>query len=343
MGQAGACPGTLLPQLATGNFLALSVLAGAIVGGDISNQLSRILYPRTARSGGVSKEVDRENHTVYETFSISPGTGLVLFETFCLLILGTAIWWDAEQSSLMDVLTWRNLYPIVGGLGIGVAQGASLLLRGRTLGASAVYELPSMGLRNLSISGIKRLASTVQLSCSSYLGEGLKKDLHSKSKPTAEVEDTSAKSKTDTSTNEEMVGKSTQDAKQDATETGCYGSPLPKNWQDLVAFSFGIYCGARIFTYLLPSLVFVPGYRPRSSNYGSREAVTVATGNLNLGGWLIILGSRIAGGCTSGHGISGMSMGANSSFITVAAMFAGGIFGVRILGSNWGFGGVSGS
>lgn len=44
-----------------------------------------------------------------------------------------------------------------------------------------------------------------------------------------------------------------------------------------------------------------------------------------LGGALIAIGSRMGGGCTSGHGISGISLLSVSSFVTVACMFAGGI------------------
>ena len=43
------------------------------------------------------------------------------------------------------------------------------------------------------------------------------------------------------------------------------------------------------------------------------------------GGVLLTFGSRLAGGCTSGHGISGMSQLSISSIITVAAMFGGGV------------------
>ncbi len=43
------------------------------------------------------------------------------------------------------------------------------------------------------------------------------------------------------------------------------------------------------------------------------------------GGCAMIFGARLAGGCTSGHGISGMSSFSISSIITVAAMFSGGI------------------
>ena len=43
------------------------------------------------------------------------------------------------------------------------------------------------------------------------------------------------------------------------------------------------------------------------------------------GGSIMIFGARLAGGCTSGHGISGMSTFSIASIVTVASMFAGGI------------------
>jgi len=48
-----------------------------------------------------------------------------------------------------------------------------------------------------------------------------------------------------------------------------------------------------------------------------------------LGGFLMIIGSRMAGGCTSGHGLSGLSLLSTSSFITIGAAFAwGGVLGM---------------
>jgi uncharacterized membrane protein YedE/YeeE len=44
-----------------------------------------------------------------------------------------------------------------------------------------------------------------------------------------------------------------------------------------------------------------------------------------LGGALLTIGARIAAGCTSGHGISGMGYLSVNSFIAVAGMFAAGI------------------
>lgn len=53
-----------------------------------------------------------------------------------------------------------------------------------------------------------------------------------------------------------------------------------------------------------------------------------------LGGFVMLLGARIAGGCTSGHGISGMAQLSVGSTIAVAAMFAGGIAAALVLRRN---------
>jgi uncharacterized membrane protein YedE/YeeE len=44
-----------------------------------------------------------------------------------------------------------------------------------------------------------------------------------------------------------------------------------------------------------------------------------------VAGFLLVFGSRLAFGCTSGHGISGMSLLVVESLLAVPAMFAGGI------------------
>jgi len=50
-----------------------------------------------------------------------------------------------------------------------------------------------------------------------------------------------------------------------------------------------------------------------------------------VGGFLILFGARLAGGCTSGHIISGMTQLAVSSTIFAAAVFAGGMGAARLL------------
>jgi uncharacterized protein len=49
------------------------------------------------------------------------------------------------------------------------------------------------------------------------------------------------------------------------------------------------------------------------------------------GGFLILFGARLAGGCTSGHIISGMSQLAASAFIFAAAVFGAGMLTARLL------------
>ena len=50
-----------------------------------------------------------------------------------------------------------------------------------------------------------------------------------------------------------------------------------------------------------------------------------------IGGFLIVFGARIAGGCTSGHIISGITQLSVSGFIFAAGVFATGIFTAKTL------------
>jgi uncharacterized membrane protein YedE/YeeE len=50
-----------------------------------------------------------------------------------------------------------------------------------------------------------------------------------------------------------------------------------------------------------------------------------------VAGFIMLFGARIAGGCTSGHGISGMAQLSVGSTLAVAAMFAGGILTATLL------------
>lgn len=48
------------------------------------------------------------------------------------------------------------------------------------------------------------------------------------------------------------------------------------------------------------------------------------------GGFVLLFGARLAGGCTSGHGLSGSAQLAIASLVAVVAMFAGGILTARL-------------
>jgi len=79
-----------------------------------------------------------------------------------------------------------------------------------------------------------------------------------------------------------------------------------------VYFAVGMVGGGFVLLRLFPSTFL-----------GSSQSITATNGL--VGGLIMVLGARIAGGCTSGHGISGMSMLSISSIITVGSMFVGGI------------------
>jgi uncharacterized membrane protein YedE/YeeE len=50
-----------------------------------------------------------------------------------------------------------------------------------------------------------------------------------------------------------------------------------------------------------------------------------------LAGFIMLFGARIADGCTSGHGLSGMAQLSVGSTVAVAAMFAGAILAAKVL------------
>jgi len=55
------------------------------------------------------------------------------------------------------------------------------------------------------------------------------------------------------------------------------------------------------------------------------DSLTITPFRAIFGGVIMAFGSRLAGGCTSGHGISGMSTLGVSSIVSIISMFAGGI------------------
>ncbi|KAK8105987.1 hypothetical protein PG999_009346 [Apiospora kogelbergensis] len=80
-----------------------------------------------------------------------------------------------------------------------------------------------------------------------------------------------------------------------------------------IVFAASLALGSFLVSLRFPAMIRGPGVDASSP---ARVA---------LGGAMLAMGSRMAGGCTSGHGISGISLMSISSLVTVAAMFAGGI------------------
>lgn len=83
---------------------------------------------------------------------------------------------------------------------------------------------------------------------------------------------------------------------------------------DSVVFTIGMLFGSVLTMVKVPMTVGALNESPSPSPLLSM-----------IGGFVLVFGARIAGGCTSGHGISGMAGMGISSFITVALMFGAGI------------------
>ncbi|KAK7427412.1 hypothetical protein QQZ08_006018 [Neonectria magnoliae] len=84
----------------------------------------------------------------------------------------------------------------------------------------------------------------------------------------------------------------------------------PSSRQNML-FATGVVAGAWVLAQNVPSLL-------------ATNVIETAPALSVVGGFLMVVGSRIAGGCTSGHGISGLSLLSTSSLVTTGSMFAAG-------------------
>lgn len=87
------------------------------------------------------------------------------------------------------------------------------------------------------------------------------------------------------------------------------GAPRPGSGN--IMFASGVLAGAFGLAKAMPQLV-------------ERPVAEISPVLAVLGGCLMVVGSRVAGGCTSGHGISGISLLSTSSVVTIVSTFAAG-------------------
>ena len=64
----------------------------------------------------------------------------------------------------------------------------------------------------------------------------------------------------------------------------------------------------------------------------AQEKLSPSLSRAFVGGFMLSYGARVAGGCTSGHGLSGLSMFSYSSLVTVTSMFGTGMIVARLIG-----------
>lgn len=99
------------------------------------------------------------------------------------------------------------------------------------------------------------------------------------------------------------------------------GGKKPDALPDSIVFACGLMAGSFM------TMLSVPDTREALAR--SEE---VPLSSILTGGILLVFGARIAGGCTSGHGISGMASMGLSSCISVASMFGTGLLASAGLG-----------
>ncbi len=99
------------------------------------------------------------------------------------------------------------------------------------------------------------------------------------------------------------------------------------NWQLLFVIGIGVgaFIAARITRTFEPEALPKMWVDRFGSSKGTRIAYSLA------GGMIAMVGARMAGGCPSGHGVSGVSQLGVSSLIALAMFFVGGVVTARIL------------
>lgn len=239
MALTGACPGTVLVQVATGIKSGYFALAGGIAGGVLYAFFGPFALPRGTTVAEKKQKQEQGPLTVYQKLGLSEESMVLVYEAACLAVVLAASYTKSAKNVLLP--------PVVGGLLIGGAQAVSLILTRNTVGVSTGYEQ------------VGQLAKWSWRRCS-----------------------------------------------QGAKEAGAF--PALKS----LFFAWGIGLGSITLSRLVD--IQVPG--------GEVNITPLAA---TIGGLVMVLGARIAGGCTSGHGISGMSTFGTASIISVASMFGGGI------------------
>ncbi|KAI9843797.1 MAG: hypothetical protein M1838_002444 [Thelocarpon superellum] len=130
MALTGACPGTVLVQLATGIKSGVLVALGGLLGGILYVRLRSFLAERPSAS---AIPVTAKALTIDAKLDVHPDHALLAYEAICLVVIVLSAVFGLDPSA-----PW--LHPVLGGVLIGGAQAVSLLLTGNAIGVSMAYE-----------------------------------------------------------------------------------------------------------------------------------------------------------------------------------------------------------
>jgi uncharacterized membrane protein YedE/YeeE len=127
MSLTGACPGTVIVQLANGVKSSIYVAMGAVLGGTFYAKMGKLLVVNCQLHAPTTAE------TIGEKLGMNPMKAFLAFEAMCCAAVGVAILVTPKGS-----YAW--LHPVAGGVLIGGAQAVSIFLTNTTIGVSMAYE-----------------------------------------------------------------------------------------------------------------------------------------------------------------------------------------------------------
>ncbi|CRK25344.1 hypothetical protein BN1723_003251 [Verticillium longisporum] len=285
MALAGACPGTVIPQAAVGVPSGLYALFGTLIGGIA---WSGFISSRAARAESRAP-AENPKLTVQERLGISSTAIFTIFEAICAVALYTAGTASAPSR-------YAAINPALGGLCIGLAQLFSMLER-LGISSTAIFTIFE------AICAVALYAAGTASAPSRYAA--INPALGGLCIGLAQLFSMLVR--------KTMVGVST--AYEEAGKHFFWlaeGASGPRPGAKNLLFAAGVGAGARLLT------SWDPAFKAGVSDITVDPLLAVA------GGVCLAVGSRLAGGCTSGHGISGMSMFSTSSFVTIVSMFGAG-------------------
>ncbi|CAI6339112.1 unnamed protein product [Periconia digitata] len=227
MGLTGACPGTVLVQAATNIPGSRFLLTGGLVGG--------VIFAKWSQSYGPSRVESRADQPCKMTQSKKRAVPATML-AYEVVVIGAIL-----ALSTLAPRKRHFFHPVLGGVLIGLAQAASVLVARKPLGVSTAYE--------------------------------------------------------------------------DAGRIfwGLFDARSFPGLQNLIFIS-SVFGAASVIG---PRL-------PQGMDKYSTDNVISPLASL-IGGITLVLGARLAGGCTTGHGISGLSTLGASSFVTICTIFGGGL------------------
>lgn len=144
MSLTGACPGTVVVQIAQGFHSSRATMLGALLGGAFYAKLGKFLKAKN-NSGRDFPQAQ----TIGAKLGFEPGITFLAFESLCLAVV-------ALSTLILPGRSYAIMPTVVGGLLIGAAQAISILLTANTLGMSTAYEQagrylwPALGFKDVS-------------------------------------------------------------------------------------------------------------------------------------------------------------------------------------------------